>query len=150
MTNIHQITRSEEFPATGKETISVKKEDPFGPAKEEIYSGDLDVEGGSQIKLNASGHADQLQRQYSLWSICSTSVSIDCAWVAFGGSIVLGLSNGGPPGIIWELVAACFYYSFIAASIAELSSSLPSAGGVYHWASVTAGRYGRIVGFFTG
>ncbi|KAF8828615.1 hypothetical protein HHX47_DHR3000296 [Lentinula edodes] len=55
-------------------------------------------------RLNASGHIDQLQRQYSLLSICSTSVTIDCAWVAMGGSIVVGLSNGGPPGIIWELL----------------------------------------------
>ena len=63
---------------------------------------------------------------------------------------------------------ACFYYAFIAASIAEvpsspyllvgtlltsleLTSSIPSAGGVYHWASVTPGpRYGRILGFFCG
>ncbi|KIK69263.1 hypothetical protein GYMLUDRAFT_67920 [Collybiopsis luxurians FD-317 M1] len=107
-------------------------------------------EDGTLIRLNASGHVDQLQRQYSLLSICSTSITIDCAWVAFGGSIVLGLSNGGPPGIIWELLAACFYYCFIAASIAELASSIPSAGGVYHWASVTAGKHGRVVGFFTG
>lgn len=32
-----------------------------------------------------------------------------------------------------------------------LTSSIPSAGGVYHWASVTPGpRYGRVLGFFTG
>ncbi|KAF9067726.1 choline transport protein [Rhodocollybia butyracea] len=111
-----------------------------------------EVDGDIQdvIRVNASGHVDQLQRQYSLLSICSTSVTIDNAWGALGGTIVVGLSNGGPPGIIWELIAACFYYSFMAASIAELASSIPSTGGVYHWASVTAGRYGRIVGFFTG
>ncbi len=39
---------------------------------------------------------------------------------------------------------------FIAASLAELASAMPSAGGVYHWSSVTAGRYGRVCGFFTG
>jgi choline transport protein len=33
----------------------------------------------------------------------------------------------------------------------QLASSIPSAGGVYHWASVTPGpKYGRVVGFFTG
>ncbi|KAJ3982767.1 choline transport protein [Lentinula detonsa] len=101
-------------------------------------------------RLNAGGHIDQLQRQYGLLSICSTSVTIDCAWVALGGSIIIGLPNGGPPGIIWELLVACLYYCLIAASIAELASSIPSSGGVYHWASVTAGRYGRVVGFFTG
>lgn len=71
--------------------------------------------------------------------------------------------------MIYELLTACFYYGFIAASIAEvcstsqsfrlpftltslqLTSAIPSAGGVYHWASITPGpRFGRIIGFFTG
>lgn len=59
--------------------------------------------------------------------------------------------NGGAPGILYELLVACLYYAFIAASIAELTSSIPSAGGVYHWASVTPGpRWGRILGYFAG
>lgn len=47
-------------------------------------------------------------------------------------------------------MTAGFYYSFIAASIAELASAVPSSGGVYHWASITAGRYGRVLSFWTG
>jgi len=60
--------------------------------------------------------------------------------------------NGGPPGVIYEFLTACFYYTFIGASIAELASAIPSAGGVYHWASITPGnaRIGRTLGFFTG
>ncbi|KAJ3821735.1 choline transport protein [Lentinula raphanica] len=130
-----------------KQTIAFELSDKNGSQLEIVGTAQDEP---SLTRLNASGHIDQLQRQYSLLSICSTSVTIDCAWVALGGSIVIGLSNGGPPGIIWELLVACFYYSFIAASIAELASSIPSSGGVYHWASVTAGRFGRIVGFFTG
>ena len=59
--------------------------------------------------------------------------------------------NGGPPGVLYELLVACVYYGFVAASIAELASAIPSAGGVYHWASVTPGaKWGRVIGFFTG
>ena len=59
--------------------------------------------------------------------------------------------NGGPPGVIYELLTACVYYGFIAASIAELASAIPSAGGVYHWASITPGKkWGRSIGFFAG
>ncbi|KAJ7796994.1 choline transport protein [Mycena olivaceomarginata] len=58
------------------------------------------------------------------------------AWVALGGSITVAVANGGAPGIIYEFLAACVYYGFVATSIAELASSIPSAGGVYHWASV--------------
>ncbi|EIM81933.1 amino acid transporter, partial [Stereum hirsutum FP-91666 SS1] len=94
---------------------------------------------------------DQLDRQYGLLSVCATALTIDNAWVAFGSSITTAISNGGAPGLLFELLAACFYYGFIAASLAELASSIPSAGGVYHYASVTPGRrWGRPLGFFAG
>jgi choline transport protein len=101
--------------------------------------------------VNASGHRDQLQRQYSLLSICGLALCIDNAWIAFGGSLSVAVLNGGPPGILYEFITACSYYAFIGASIAELASAVPSSGGVYHWASITPGaRWGRIIGFFTG
>ncbi|KAK0508914.1 hypothetical protein JMJ35_008285 [Cladonia borealis] len=101
--------------------------------------------------VNASGHPDQLKRHFGLLSICGLALTIDNAWVALGGSIAVSINNGGPAGVLYELLVACFYYGFIAASIAELTSSIPSAGGVYHWASVTPGpRWGRAIGFFTG
>lgn len=92
--------------------------------------------------------------------------------------------NGGPPGLIFGLIIAVFYYSFIGLSLAEvgnlnarlarnqlafagpafhspylltttiptqLASSVPTSGGVYHWATIAGGpRWGRILGFFTG
>ncbi|KAJ7017011.1 choline transport protein [Mycena alexandri] len=90
-------------------------------------------------KVNASGHVDQLDRQYGLLSICATALTIDNAWVALGGSITVAVANGGAPGIIYEFLASCVYYGFVAMSIAELASSIPSAGGVYHWSSVAGG-----------
>ena len=133
--------------------------------------------------VNASGHRDQLQRHYGLLSICGLALTIDNAWVALGGSIAVSISrspphitgflindetdNGGPAGVLYELLIACLYYGFIAASIAEvhpcpqkvydvglifqLASSIPSAGGVYHWASIAPGpHYGRVLGFYCG
>jgi len=83
--------------------------------------------------VNASGHKDQLQRQYGLLSICGLALNIDNAWIAFGGSLSVAVLNGGPPGILYEFIVACSYYAFIGASIAELASAIPSSGGVYHW-----------------
>nr|POE54180.1 choline transport protein [Quercus suber] len=101
--------------------------------------------------VNASGHKDQMQRQYGLYAICGLALTIDNAWVAFGGSLSVAVLNGGPPGILYEFIVACIYYSFIGASIAELASAIPSSGGVFHWGSITPGpEYGRVVGFFTG
>lgn len=76
--------------------------------------------------------------------------------------------NGGPPGVIYGLIVAVFYYSFIGMSLAEvclaptgsrvtlltcrqLASSFPTSGGVYHWATLAAGpKWGRMAGFFAG
>ena len=75
--------------------------------------------------VNASGHRDQLQRQYGLLSICGLALNIDNAWIAFGGSLSVSILNGGPPGVLYEFIVACFYYALIAACIAELASSVP-------------------------
>ncbi len=42
--------------------------------------------------VNASGHRDQLKRQYGLLSICGLALTIDNAWVALGGSIAVSIS----------------------------------------------------------
>ena len=62
----------------------------------------------------------------------------------------VAIYNGGSPGIIYEFIVVSVLYWLVAASIAELASAMPSSGGVYHWASVTAGKYGRVNGFFAG
>jgi hypothetical protein len=37
------------------------------------------------VTVNASGHKDSLHRHYSLWTLCGLAMSVDSAWVAFGG-----------------------------------------------------------------
>jgi amino acid transporter len=52
--------------------------------------------------------------------------------------------------VLYGLIAVSIFYTLISASLAELASSIPSAGGVYHWSSVVSRKYGRAAGFFTG
>lgn len=37
--------------------------------------------------VNASGHRDQLDRQYGILSICGMALTVDNAWVAIGTSL---------------------------------------------------------------
>ncbi|KAK3355346.1 amino acid permease-domain-containing protein [Neurospora tetraspora] len=107
------------------------------------------VENG--VVVNASGYQDQLERQYSLLGLAGTALTVDNAWIALGSSISVSILNGGPSGLIFGLIVAAFYYSFIGAALAELASAVPTSGGVYHWATIAGGpKYGRILGFFTG
>ncbi|KAG6809947.1 hypothetical protein H0H92_013983 [Tricholoma furcatifolium] len=109
-----------------------------------------DAENHQGELINASGHVQELERNFSLLSICAVAVTTGNTWIAQGGSVVVALSNGGLGATIYEFIAVSVCYLFVAASIAELASGMPSASGVYNWASVTAGRYGRPCGFFAG
>ncbi|KPI36202.1 Choline transport protein [Cyphellophora attinorum] len=114
------------------------------PKHEQVAAG----EGGL---VNASGHVQELNRNFSLISLAGVGLSVGNVWPAIGGSILVAIFNGGPPGVLYEFIVVSIFYWFVAASIAELASAIPSSAGVYQWASVTPGkRWGRPVGFFAG
>lgn len=104
----------------------------------------------ADLPINASGHHQELDRNFNLLSICGVAVTTGNTWVALGGTVTVAIYNGGAPGVLYEFIAVSFFYWLVAASIAELASAMPSSGGVYHWASITAGRYGRVCGWFAG
>ncbi|KAF2017817.1 amino acid transporter [Aaosphaeria arxii CBS 175.79] len=100
--------------------------------------------------LNASGHKQELQRNFSLLNICGIGICTGNVWAALGGSIAIALYNGGPPGVIYGFIAINLFYWMIASCIADMASAIPSSSGVYQWAAVVGGKYGRPLGYFAG
>lgn len=45
------------------------------------------------VVINASGHKDQLKRQYGLLGICGLALNIDNAWIALGGSVSIAIGK---------------------------------------------------------
>ncbi|KIW85408.1 hypothetical protein Z517_00798 [Fonsecaea pedrosoi CBS 271.37] len=108
-------------------------------------------EAGVSELINASGHVQELERNFSLLAAAGVGLVVGTVWPAVGGSILVAIFNGGPPGVIYEFIAVSVFYWIVAASLAELASAIPSSAGVYHWASVTPGKtWGRVVGFYAG
>ncbi|KAJ5703110.1 hypothetical protein N7488_010658 [Penicillium malachiteum] len=108
--------------------------------------GEIDV-----VRLEAAlGHKQELKRNFGLWSLTSLGIVIANSWASIGGTIVAALKNGGPMAVIYSLIVVSIFYTAISASLAELASSMPSAGGVYYWSSVLSRNKGRGAGFFTG
>jgi amino acid transporter len=93
--------------------------------------------------LHGFGYAQQLFRDMGGFSNFAISFSIISILT---GAVILyghGLNNGGPGmnGIGWPLVTT--FTLFVAAAMAELASAIPTAGALYHWASVIGGpRWG--------
>jgi hypothetical protein len=52
------------------------------PLEEKVY-----IETAASEIINASGHRDQLRRQYGILSICGMALTVDNAWVAIGTSM---------------------------------------------------------------
>ena len=106
---------------------------------------------GDDDLINVSGHKQELERLFSTFSIISTAITTGNVWIALAGTIAVAIFNGGSTGILYEFIVVSFFYWFIAASVAELASAIPSSAGVYHWATVTASpRYGRLCGYLAG
>ena len=116
---------------------------------DKINSGVLekgDVTEGESTELgsvlNASGHTDQLTRQYGLVGLTGIAVTVNNAWVVLGSSISVSILSGGISGVIYGLIVAVFYYTFIGLSLAEVSLinpdhlSLSDTGSSHHPAQV--------------
>ena len=110
-----------------------------------------ETDSGANNKLNASGHVQEVARNFNLLSLAGVGLTVGNVWPAVGGSILVAIYNGGPPGVLYEFLAVSVFYWIVAACIAELASAIPSSAGVYQWASVTPGKkWGRPIGFFAG
>ncbi|MGZ9585193.1 amino acid permease [Paenibacillus marinisediminis] len=90
--------------------------------------------------LNRFGYAQELLRSmggFSNFAISFSIISILTGAVSLYGH---GLLYGGPGmmGFGWPLVA--LFVMLIAASMAELASAIPTAGALYHWASLLGNK----------
>lgn len=71
--------------------------------KEKEKPDTTDVAAGELRELvNASGHVQELDRNFGFWSICAVSLMTDNAWSAGSGALTVALYNGGPPGVLYE------------------------------------------------
>src|SRR5882762_7747370 len=90
-------------------------------------------------ELGKLGYAQELFRTmggFSNFAVSFSIISILTGAVTLYGT---GLNAGGPivMGLGWPLVT--LFVLFVAASMAELASAIPTSGALYHWASLLGG-----------
>jgi amino acid transporter len=99
--------------------------------------------------LHAMGYAQELLRRMSGFSNFAISFSIICILAGCITSFPLGLSSvgGAAIGLGWPL--GCALSLCFAVAMAQLASAFPTAGGLYHWASIVGGRgFGWVTAWF--
>jgi amino acid transporter len=98
------------------------------------------MKGNLGDDLNAFGYKQELLRDmggFSNFAVSFSVISILTGGVTLYG---VGYSNGGPAiiGMGWVLVT--LFCLFMSAALAELTSAIPTSGGVYHWSSILGNR----------
>jgi amino acid transporter len=91
-------------------------------------------------RLHALGYAQELARRLGGFSNFALSLSIICILAGGVTSFHLGLCSvgGASIGVGWPLVG--LFALAVAATMGQLASTFPTAGGLYHWAAILGGR----------
>ncbi|MEA2207602.1 MAG: hypothetical protein QOF54_79, partial [Solirubrobacteraceae bacterium] len=100
-------------------------------------------------RLADLGYKQELKRGWSSFSNFAISFSIISVLAGCFTTYGQALKNGGPIAIsvAWPLISVMIL--FVAFSMSELASSMPTAGGIYYWASKLGGAgWGWFTGWF--
>jgi amino acid transporter len=91
-------------------------------------------------RLHAFGYGQELARRLGGFSNFALSLSIICILAGGVTSFHLGLCSvgGASIGLAWPLVG--LFALAVAATMGQLASRFPTAGGLYHWAAILGGR----------
>ncbi len=91
-------------------------------------------------RLHALGYSQELARRLGAFSNFALSLSIICILAGGVTSFHLGLCSvgGASIGLGWPLVG--LFALAVAATMGQLASTFPTAGGLYHWAAILGGR----------
>ncbi|KAM0273129.1 hypothetical protein ACHAQH_008478 [Verticillium albo-atrum] len=106
---------------------------------------------GDEARLAQLGHAQELERRFSLLPLVSLCVCLMATWEALSTVIAAGLIGGGAPCLFYNYILSFLCTICIASSLAEIASIFPTAGGQYHWVAALSPTSTRSsVSFLTG
>jgi amino acid transporter len=101
---------------------------------------DHDREADRKV-LHGMGYAQELSRSMSRFSNFAISFSIICILSGGINSFAQAVSSvgGAGGGIGW--IVGCALSGLFALAMAQIASAFPTAGGLYHWASILGNRF---------
>jgi len=85
--------------------------------------------------MHRLGKKQELKRNFHSISILGLTCVILSTWMGITSTSTFSLINGGRAGTIWMFLATWIFTIPVVASMAEMASMAPTAGGQYHWVS---------------
>jgi choline transport protein len=101
--------------------------------------------------INQFGYKPELRRRFGLWSMIGLSSTIMVTWEGWFTTSNISMINGGKAGSVYSFLFCWIGYATVVASLAELISMIPTAGGQYHWTfELAPARYRQFISWITG
>ena len=91
--------------------------------------------------LHEMGYAQELSRRMGTFQSFAISFSIICIISGGLASFPIAMSTAGPWAATVGWVLGGIYALIVAASLGQIASAYPTAGGLYHWSSILGGRF---------
>ena len=101
-------------------------------------------------QLHELGYAQELHRGMGTFSNFAISFSIISILAGAITTFFLGMNLGGPRTIMVGWVVVGIFVMFVGASMGEILSTYPTAGGLYFWSAKLARKNAPVWSFFTG
>jgi amino acid transporter len=112
---------------------SVEKEAGQSLADHAIHDADV-------TELHSLGYAQELLRRMSGFSNFAISFAIICILAGGITAFPQGLSAAGGASIGIGWLVGSVFAMIVAMAMAQIASAYPTAGGLYHWSSILAGK----------
>ncbi|KAK7962539.1 uncharacterized protein PG986_003364 [Apiospora aurea] len=104
-----------------------------------------------EAALAALGYKQEFKREFSAWTTFAVSFAVMGLLPSIGTTMSYGIGYAGPAANTWGWLLSVVFILCVAASMAELASSMPTSGGLYYAAAVLAGpKYGPFAAWITG
>ncbi|EME43597.1 hypothetical protein DOTSEDRAFT_89404 [Dothistroma septosporum NZE10] len=127
------------------------------PVTSILKDGDIPINDGEtswnadEEVLAALGYKPEFKREFNLWTTFCVSFAVLGLLPSFASTLYYGMGYAGTAGMTWGWLVAMIGIQSVAASMAELCSSMPTSGGLYYAAAVLAPRgWGPFAAWITG
>ncbi|KAJ5325767.1 uncharacterized protein N7506_008869 [Penicillium brevicompactum] len=101
--------------------------------------------------LELLGLTQQTQRNLSTFQIICGGWNICNSWAGIVGILAIGISQGGTVLLLYGIILIMVIVGLCTATLAELSSVYPTAGGQYHWTSILSpAKCSRVLSYCCG
>ncbi|KAI0718175.1 amino acid transporter [Cerioporus squamosus] len=111
----------------------------------------VEIRDADDARLAELGYKGEFRREFSLLETVAFAFSIMAVNGGVSSTLSFGLISGGHVGMVWGWFIPCIFIMCIAASMAELASSMPTSAGLYYFsAKLAPERYSALASWITG